>query len=51
MLIDSNIIIYAAKPEYQQLRGFIGQHAPAVSAVSYGSLRLRDPFNSDENAT
>jgi len=35
MLIDSNIIIYAAKPEYTQLRKFIKEHAPAVSAVSY----------------
>ncbi len=35
MLIDSNIIIYAAKPEYPQLRRFIEEHAPAVSAVSY----------------
>jgi toxin FitB len=35
MLIDSNIIIYAAKPEYAALREFIAEHAPAVSAVSY----------------
>lgn len=35
MLIDSNIIIYAAKPEYSELRKFIAEHAPAVSAVSY----------------
>ena len=35
MLIDSNIIIYAAKPEYAELRKFIAEHAPAVSAVSY----------------
>ena len=35
MLIDSNIIIYAAKPEHAALRAFIAQHAPAVSAVSY----------------
>ncbi len=34
MLIDSNIIIYAAKPEHADLRKFIAQHAPAVSAVS-----------------
>lgn len=35
MLIDSNIIIYAAKPEHPELRKFIAEHAPAVSAVSY----------------
>jgi len=35
MLIDSNIIIYAAIPEHQWLRDFIADHAPAVSAVSY----------------
>jgi len=35
MLLDSNIIIYAAQPEYSELRHFIATHAPAVSAVSY----------------
>jgi predicted nucleic acid-binding protein len=35
MLIDSNIIIYAARPEHAELRKFIAEHAPAVSAVSY----------------
>ena len=35
MLIDSNIIIYAARPEHENLRQFIIEHAPAVSAVSY----------------
>lgn len=35
MLIDSNIIIYAAQPSYSVLRQFIANHAPAVSAVSY----------------
>ena len=35
MLIDSNIIIYAAQPASAALREFIAQHAPAVSAVSY----------------
>jgi len=34
MLIDSNIIIYAAKPEHAFLRQFIATHAPAVSVVS-----------------
>lgn len=35
MLIDSNIIIYAAQPAHETLRRFIAQHAPAVSAISY----------------
>ena len=35
MLIDSNIIIYAAQPEHAALREFIAAEAPAVSAVSY----------------
>ena len=35
MLIDSNIIIYAAKPEYGALRRFIADKEPAVSAISY----------------
>lgn len=35
MLIDSNIIIYASKPEYSSLRQFIAENSPVVSAVSY----------------
>jgi toxin FitB len=35
LLIDSNIIIYAAKPEHQALRRFIARYAPAVSVISY----------------
>lgn len=35
MLLDSNVIIYAAKPEHEVLRRLIEEHAPAVSAVSY----------------
>ncbi len=35
MLLDSNIIIYAIQPENAQLRQFIADHAPAVSALSY----------------
>lgn len=35
MLIDSNIIIYAAQEGHDDLRRLIAQHAPAVSAVSY----------------
>ena len=35
MLVDSNILIYAAQPVHAQLRRFIADHAPAASAVSY----------------
>lgn len=35
MLLDSNIIIYAAQPGYDALRDLIATHAPAVSAISY----------------
>jgi toxin FitB len=35
MLIDSNIIIYSAQASYADLRRFISDHAPAVSAISY----------------
>lgn len=34
MLIDSNIIIYAAQPEHSVLRQLISAQSPAVSAVS-----------------
>jgi predicted nucleic acid-binding protein len=35
MLLDSNIIIYAIRPEYDRLRQFIAENAPSVSLVSY----------------
>jgi predicted nucleic acid-binding protein len=35
MLLDSNIIIYAAQPEHVALRQFIEIHTPAVSVISY----------------
>jgi predicted nucleic acid-binding protein len=35
MLIDSNIIIYAAQPENDALRQWIAVNAPAVSVVSH----------------
>jgi len=35
MLVDSNILMYAAQPAHAHLRQFIAVHAPAVSAVSY----------------
>ena len=35
MLVDSNILIYAAQPACPHLRQFIAAQVPAVSAVSY----------------
>jgi toxin FitB len=35
MLLDSNVIIYSARPENGFLRQLIAERAPAVSAVSY----------------
>ncbi len=47
MLIDSNIIIYAAQPEHNRLRQWIAEMAPSVSAVSYvevlGYSQLTEP--------
>lgn len=34
MLLDSNIIIYAAQPDHVALRHFIETHTPAVSVIS-----------------
>ena len=34
MLLDSNVIIYAARPEHSALRDFIEVHAPGVSIIS-----------------
>lgn len=34
MLLDSNIIIYAARPEHAELRQLIASQAPAISAIS-----------------
>ncbi|KYC37106.1 twitching motility protein PilT [Scytonema hofmannii PCC 7110] len=46
MLLDSNIIIYAAQLENSRLREFIAEQEPAVSALSYvetlGYHRLSD---------
>lgn len=33
-LIDSNLIIYAAQAEFEKLRTYIANEAPAVSAIS-----------------
>jgi hypothetical protein len=35
MLVDSNILIYAAQPVHAYLRRLIAEQSPAVSAVSY----------------
>ncbi len=35
MLLDSNVIIYAAQSDRADLRQFIAEHAPAVSVISY----------------
>ena len=47
MLLDSNIIIYATQPAHAELRRFIAEHAPSVSAVSYvevlGYHKLTEP--------
>jgi len=47
MLLDSNIIIYAAQPDRADLRQFIAEYAPAVSVVSYievlGYHQLSEP--------
>jgi predicted nucleic acid-binding protein len=34
VILDSNLVIYAARPEYPGLRRMIAAHSPAVSAVS-----------------
>jgi len=34
MLLDSNIIIYAVKPGYDQVRTFVKQHSVSASAIS-----------------
>lgn len=48
MLIDSNIIIYAAQPEHPDLRSFIAGHTPAVSAVSYVEVLGYHKLSADE---
>ncbi len=35
MLLDSNIIIYAIKPEFSNLRDLVEKGHPKVSAISY----------------
>jgi toxin FitB len=50
MLIDSNIIIYAAQPEHKQLRQFIAEHSPFVSAVSYVEVLGYHKLTNEERA-
>ena len=47
-LLDSNIIIYAAKPEHFKLRQFIRENAPFVSAVSYVEVLGYSQLGRDE---
>jgi toxin FitB len=46
-ILDSNIIIYATKPQFDYLRTFIEENSPVVSAVSYvevlGFHKLNEP--------
>src|SRR5450432_1949819 len=35
MLLDSNVIIYASQTQHPELREFIAEHEPAVSAISF----------------
>lgn len=35
MLADSNIVIYASRPEQTRLRRFISEYVPAVSIITY----------------
>jgi toxin FitB len=48
MLVDSNILIYAAQPAHAHLRRFIADHAPAVSAVSYVEVLGYHQLNDQE---
>ena len=48
MLLDSNVIIYAVRPQYQSLRNFIIQNLPAYSGISYvEALGFHGISNSD----
>jgi hypothetical protein len=48
MLVDSNILIYAAQPAHAHLRQFIAGHVPAVSAVSYVEVLGYHQLNDEE---
>ncbi|MBB4637231.1 type II toxin-antitoxin system VapC family toxin [Longimicrobium terrae] len=48
MLLDSNIVIYASKPEHSALRAFIAEHDPAVSVVTRIEVLGFHALGSDE---
>jgi toxin FitB len=50
MLLDSNIIIYAARPEHAALRTLIAEYTPAVSVVSYVEVLGYHSLTAEERA-
>jgi len=48
MLLDSNLIIYAIKPEYIGLRKWISENTPSVSAISYLEVMGYHRLTSDD---
>jgi len=48
MLLDSNIIIYAAQPDHAALRQFIEKHASVVSVISYIEVPGHHHLNEDD---
>jgi toxin FitB len=48
LLLDSNIIIYAARPEHEALRRLISEHVPKVSIISKIETLGYHLLNSDE---
>lgn len=48
MLVDSNIIVYAAQPEHAALRRFMETHTPAVSVISYIEVLGYHRLNEDD---
>ena len=50
MLLDSNIIIYAAQAENEFLREFIAENSPYVSALSYLEVLGYHQLNDDDKA-
>lgn len=50
MLLDSNVIIYAAQPDYSGLRAFIAEHAPSVSSISIVEVLGYHGLSDDERS-
>ena len=48
MLVESNILIYAAQPGHAYLRQFIADHASAVPALSYMEVLGYHQLNDEE---